>query len=197
MPILVTAGSQATSAGFKFSVIDFSNPGSPITVTPAFQGGCQVNQAGAKVFVGNVNGGQVQLFDISNPAAPVASGTIQAVLSGIGAIAIRGASVAVGEEINTFKARICLIDFSSPDNPVILGYASTPLVSVPDPQGGSNALPAITQLAFTGPSRVVASGDCGQLGRVEVPGRGPGRLRGTPWGSAPGWGHPGRDPPGT
>jgi Abnormal spindle-like microcephaly-assoc'd, ASPM-SPD-2-Hydin len=159
MPIVVTAGSQATpiGAGSKFSVIDFSNPGTPVAVTPAFQGGCQVNQDGARAFVGNLNGGQVQQFDVSNPAAPVPGGTAQTVLSGIGAIAIRGALVAVGEEINTFKARICLIDFSSPNNPVILGYAPTPLVSVPDPTGGTNALPAISQLAFTGPSRVVAS----------------------------------------
>jgi len=152
MSIVVTAGAPAS---FKFAVIDFSNPGSPVVATPSFQGGCQVNQDGAKAFAGNLNGGQVQLFDISNPAAPVAKGTAQTVLSGIGAIAIRGTLVAAGEETNTFKARICLIDFSSPDQPTILGYAQTPLVSV---TVGTNALPAISSLAFTGPDRVVASG---------------------------------------
>jgi hypothetical protein len=152
MSTVVTAGSPAS---LKFSVIDFGNPASPVSVTPSFQGGCQVNQDGAIVYVGNLNGGEVQRFDISTPAKPVAQGTAQTVLAGIAAIAIRGTLVAVGEETNTFKARICLIDFSSPSQPTILGYAQTPLVSV---TVGQNPLPAISQLAFIGPSRVVASG---------------------------------------
>ena len=62
--------------------------------------------------------------------------------------------MAAGEETNIFKARICLIDFSSPNQPTILGYAQTPLVSVT----GKDNLPAISQLAFIGPIYVVASG---------------------------------------
>src|SRR5581483_5091722 len=122
MPIVALAASPNNP---KFSVIDFSNPGNPLAVSPSFQGACQVKQDGANAYIGNLLGGQVQLFDISNPTAPVAHGTAPTVLAGIGAITVRGTRVAVGEATNTFKARICLIDFSSPGTPVILGTAPT------------------------------------------------------------------------
>jgi hypothetical protein len=53
MSVVVTAGAPAS---FKFAVIDFSNPGSPAAATPGFQGGCQVDQDGAKACAGNLNG---------------------------------------------------------------------------------------------------------------------------------------------
>lgn len=151
MSTVVTVGSPNS---FQFSVIDFANPANPVSIKPSFQDPCQVNQDGAIAYVGNLNGGQVQRFDISTPAQPVPQGTAPTVLAGINSIAIRGTLVAAGEETNIFKARICLIDFSSPNQPTILGYAQTPLVSVT----GKDNLPAISQLAFIGPNHVVASG---------------------------------------
>ena len=78
MPTVAVAGSPNNS---RFAVIDFSNPGAPLAVTPSFQGACQVKQNDASAYVGNQLGGQVRLFDISNPAAPLAHGTATTVLA--------------------------------------------------------------------------------------------------------------------
>jgi hypothetical protein len=158
MSWVCVAGSPTSS---NFSVIDFDNPNNPITRTPNFRGACQVKQDGTFAYVGNLLGGEIQQFDIASPATPVANGTANTRLGGIGVIAIRGSLVAVGEATNTFKARICLIDFSSRTTPRVLGTAQTPLVSVAT--SPTDTLAAISSLAFINPVRLVASGPAGSL----------------------------------
>src|SRR5947208_88758 len=97
MPRVVVAGS---TNNFTFAVIDFTIPTSPtvVQVNPGFGGGSTVDMDGSSAVAGNINGGQVRLVDVSNPAAPVLQGIFNTTLLGIGAIAIRGAQVAVGEQ---------------------------------------------------------------------------------------------------
>ena len=66
MTVVVVAGGNNDN---RFAVIDFSVPGSPTQVlaTPAFTGGCWVDRAGTLAAAANFNGGQVSIFDISNP----------------------------------------------------------------------------------------------------------------------------------
>jgi len=123
MPRVVVAGSENS---FDFAVIDFSTPSNPTvkSVNPAFGGGCRVAIDGSNAAVGNVLGGNVSLYDVSNPASPTLKGTFNSQLSGIGAIAIRGARVAVGEWVGTGN-RIKLLSFSNPSSPQLIGTANT------------------------------------------------------------------------
>jgi hypothetical protein len=112
-----------------FAVANFTNPGSPTVVqaNPGFGGGCAVAANGNLVAVGNLNGGQVVLFDLTNPAAPMKLGTLSTVLSGIGAIAFDGTRVLVGE-MNGIRA--VLIDVSNPNSPTILSTLNTGIGSI-------------------------------------------------------------------
>jgi hypothetical protein len=158
MPRVVVAGSDNS---FSFAVIDFTNPANPIVtpVNPGFGGGCRVTLDGPRCFVGNALGGDVRLVDVTNPSAPVQRGTVPTGLSGIGALAVQGNLVTVGEWINDFQARVALLDFSNPAAPVVLKIVPTPLTSVPTPSGQDNPNPpAIASIAFTAPNHVVAAG---------------------------------------
>jgi hypothetical protein len=150
MPPTVVAGSQNN---FTFGVCDFGlSPPAAHSVDPAFGGNCVVACDGNLVAAGDGLGTQVQLIDISNPAAPTLLGIINTTLSGIGAVAIRGNQVAAGE-LNGF--RIVLIDFTNPTAPSIVGTKNTPV-------GG------FSSLAFTGTSRVAGAGPNGPPTTVEV-----------------------------
>ena len=158
MPRVAVAGSDNS---FSFAVIDFSNPASPVvtSVNPGFGGSCRVTLDGPRCFVGNGLGGEVRLVDVTNPAAPVQRGTVSTALSGIGALAVQGSLVAVGEWVNNFQARVALLDFSNPAAPTVLKVVPTPLTSLPTPSGQDNPNPpAITSIAFTGTGHVVAAG---------------------------------------
>ena len=113
---------------------------------------------GPHCFVGNGLGGQVGLVDVTNPAAPVQRGTVNTMLSGIGALAAAGSLVAVGEWVNTFQARVALLDFSNPAAPIVVKVVPTPLSSLPSADPSNPNPPAITSLAFTGPNQVLAAG---------------------------------------
>jgi von Willebrand factor type A domain/Abnormal spindle-like microcephaly-assoc'd, ASPM-SPD-2-Hydin len=158
MPRVAVAGSDNS---FSFAVIDFTNPASPIitSVNPGFGGNCRVTLDGPRCFVGNGLGGEVRLVDVTNPAAPVQRGIVNTALSGIGALAVQGSLVAVGEWVNNFQARVALLDFSNPAAPAVLKVVPTPLTSLPTPSGQPNPNPpAITSIAFTGTNHVVAAG---------------------------------------
>jgi hypothetical protein len=126
MTVIVVAGSNNDN---RFAVIDFSVPASPadILMSPSFSGGCMVDCSGTLAAVGNYNGGQVDIFDISNPAAPALKGTVSTVLGGIGAISSDGSHVLVGE-VN--GSRAVLIDVTNPASPSILSTFSTALSSI-------------------------------------------------------------------
>jgi len=118
---VVVAGSNND---FSFAVVDFTNPNSPVVVlVPAgFGGGCMVDASGTLAAIGNFNGSQVLICDISNPASPVITGSVNTALSGIGAISIDGTRVVAGE-LNGLRA--VLIDASNPSNPVIASTHNT------------------------------------------------------------------------
>jgi hypothetical protein len=123
---VVVAGSNNE---FDFAVVDFTNPASPtkVLVTPPFQGGCMVDISGSLAAVGNFNGGEVEVFDVSNPASPVHKGGVSTVLGGIGSISIDGNRVLVGE-LNGLRA--ILIDASNPSSPSIVSTHNTGISSI-------------------------------------------------------------------
>jgi hypothetical protein len=123
---VVVAGSNNS---FKFAVIDFTNPNSPTvaTPTPPFQGGCVVDCFSTFAAVANFNGGEVAIYDISNPATPALKGSIPTVLGGIGAISMDGTRVLIGELNGT---RVSLIDVSNPAVPTILSTFASGISSI-------------------------------------------------------------------
>src|SRR5438034_10454240 len=137
MARIIVAGSENDGS---FAVIDFTNPAAPSVrlVNPGFIGGCRVAIGDHSAVAGDVLGDNVRMVDVLNPAVPVLQGFIATGLSGIGAIAIRGSRIAVGEFSNAFQARIVMIDFSSPMAPSLIGTAHTSLAS-----GGSTAIGSI------------------------------------------------------
>jgi Abnormal spindle-like microcephaly-assoc'd, ASPM-SPD-2-Hydin/von Willebrand factor type A domain len=153
MPRVILAGSENDT---RFAVIDFTNPNAPtvVQVNPGFGAGCRVNIDSSSAAMGSVLTGDVRLVDVTNPAAPVLLGNINTMLAGIGAIAIRGTRVAVGEFVNTFQARVKLIDFSNAMSPTIRGTAQTPLTSV----NTGDTLAAIASIAFLNDNVVYVSG---------------------------------------
>jgi hypothetical protein len=155
MPRVVVAGSENDTS---FAVIDFTTPGSPavVRVNPGFAAGCRVAINGTSAAVGSVLSGEVRLVDVTTPAAPIQQGSINTMLSGIGAIAVRGTRVAVGEFINSFQARAKLIDYSNSLSPSVIGTAPTPLTSVSG--GGTQTLAAISSIAFLSDNVVFVSG---------------------------------------
>jgi hypothetical protein len=96
MPRVVVAGSDNDSF---FAVVDFTAPDNPVVKRvppdPRFPfGACRVDIDRSMVAVGDSQGGDIGLFDVSNPSNPVSLGFIRTILSGIAAIAIRGSLVA-------------------------------------------------------------------------------------------------------
>src|ERR1700674_522393 len=154
MPRVVVAGSENDTS---FAVIDFTSPGSPsvVAINPGFGAGCRVAIDGSSAVAGSVLTGDVRMVDVTNPAAPVLQDNINTMLAGVGALAVRGSRVAVGEFVNSFQARVKLIDFSTPTAPVILGSAPTPLVSVTVGMDGSAA---ISSVAFLNDNVVLVAG---------------------------------------
>jgi len=161
MPKVAVAGSENA---VQFAVVDFTHsPPGLLLPNPGFNAGCRVDVDQNMAAVGSVLDGKVTVYDISVPSAPVKGATIDTLLQGIGAIAIKGSLVAVGEFVNNFQARVTLIDFSSPQAPQIKGTAATPFVGVnippdpDDPNSMNQVSGAISSLAFSSPFIVVAS----------------------------------------
>jgi hypothetical protein len=165
MPRVVLAGSEIDT---HFAVIDFTIAAAPSVslVDPGFGAGCRVALSNNVAVIGSVLSGSVRMADVTNPAATVLQGTINTMLSGIGSLAIRGSLVAVGEWVNSFQARVKLLDFSNPMVPVVLGAAPTPLTSNTDSMG--NSLAAIGSIAFLNDNVVFVSGPAGlQIYKVD------------------------------
>ena len=125
MRIAVVASQNA----FQFAVIDFTNPAA-ITVTPVnpgFGGSCVVDGDGELVAVGNANGDNVALYNISDPVKPALLGTIKTGLVGIGCISIDGKRVLAGEA-NGLRAT--LIDFATPSAPKLVSTLNVGISSL-------------------------------------------------------------------
>jgi len=123
---VVVTGSQNDSS---FAVTDFTNPATPTTkVVPApFSGGCTVDCDGTLAAIGNFLGGEVVIYDISNPASPVMKGSVNTSLAGISALSIDGTHVLVGE-MNGI--RLVFIDVSNPSTPTIVSTFSSAIDSI-------------------------------------------------------------------
>jgi len=74
-----------------------------------------------------MNGGQVQLYDLSDPSAPAKLGSIATGLSGIGALSFDGSHVLVGE-MNGLRA--ALIDVTNPATPTLVSVTNTGIASI-------------------------------------------------------------------
>jgi hypothetical protein len=159
MARVVVAGSENDT---HVAVIDFTVPAAPSVahIDPGFGSGTRVAIDGTSAAAGAVLTGNVRLIDVSNPAVPVAQGTFNTMLQGIGAIAVRGAHVAIGEYVNDFQARVKLLDFSNPMAPTLVGTAATVLtnITVPHPDDPADTSAAIASLAFLDDFNVVVSG---------------------------------------
>ncbi len=112
-----------------FAVIDFTNPASPTKVdaNPSFSGSCMVDSSGKLVAAANFLGGQVDIFDISAPAAPVLKGTVVTTLGGIGAVSFDGSRILIGE-LN--GQRLVLIDASNPAAPTVISTFTSAIASI-------------------------------------------------------------------
>ena len=145
MEVIISGSNNA----FDFAVTDFTAPNSPTNVTtnPGLGGGCMVDASGTLAAVGNFNGSQVTVFDISNPAIPVAGGSVGTLLSGIGAISVDAKRVLIGE-LNSGRA--VLIDASNPANPTVISTHNTTLggISAIALSGGKAVAAGPNDLAF-------------------------------------------------
>src|SRR5271154_2559557 len=109
----------------------FVTPGFPIDGPPLAFNGCVVacsrlytdgDQTGSIAVVGQYSGGDVAIYDVSTPAAPVKLSTFDTTLgapshSGIGAISLYGTSLLVGELAGP---NIILIDITNQKAPQIV-----------------------------------------------------------------------------
>ena len=103
----------------KFAVINFSNTPPTVVMTQGFENGNVVDCYGTLAAVAENSGNSVAIFDISTPALPSKTGSVDTGFQ-IGSISIYGSYVLAGE----FEgSRVSLIDVSDPANPFILGIS--------------------------------------------------------------------------
>lgn len=121
---------SSSANDFFFAVVDFTSPPPPpaVTANPGFGGGMVLTCSGSTAAVGNKLGGQVVLFDVSNPAAPAQIGQpIATGLSGISAIKLNGKKILVGESAGS---RVVLIDITTPTAPAVGPPITTTINSI-------------------------------------------------------------------
>ena len=73
MPRVVVAGSENDP---RFAIIDFSGTPQIVLENPGFGGGCRVDIGQNIAAVGSVLTGDVTIYDVSQPNAPVKGGAI-------------------------------------------------------------------------------------------------------------------------
>jgi len=158
MTTVVVSGSNND---FRFAVTDFSNAAAPSTtfVNPGFattggptNNGCVVacsslftdgDISGSLVAVGYYGGGQVAIYDLSNPASPSLKASFSTGLNGIGALSLNGNNLLVGEANGE---HIALLDISQPQSKAIV--SNTPV--------GDFANGGVSSLAINGSFAVVS-----------------------------------------
>jgi hypothetical protein len=116
MIVVVAAASPGNP---QFAVINFSNTPPTVVMQPGFQNGNVVDCYGTLAAVGALSGLEVALFDISVPASPVQTGSVQTGFQ-IGSISIGGSYVLTGE-LN--GSRVSLIDISNPASPEVISVS--------------------------------------------------------------------------
>src|ERR1039457_5172301 len=116
MVVVVAAASPGSP---EFAVINFGNTPPTVVMTPGFQNGNVVDCYGTLAAVGECSGYSVALFDLSVPALPVQTGSVQTSFQ-IGSISVYGSYVLTGE-LN--GSRVSLIDISNPASPYVLSVS--------------------------------------------------------------------------
>jgi hypothetical protein len=113
---------------FTFGVVHFADQGAPSVaeVDPEFDG-CVVAMEGDLVAAGNIGGGEVSLFRITDPSAPIPLGTLDTPLLGISAIAIAGNRLVAAESNGQ---RLAFINVANPASPALLGTKVTGIASI-------------------------------------------------------------------
>ena len=116
LAVVVAAASPGSP---EFAVINFGNTPPTVVMTPGFDNGNVVDCYGTLAAVAENSGYSVALFDISAPASPVQTGTVQTGFQ-IGSISIYGSYVLTGE---LSGSRVSLIDISNPASPYVLSVS--------------------------------------------------------------------------
>jgi hypothetical protein len=98
-----------------------------VLVTPPFLGGCTVDCDSTFACAGNSLGGDIAIYDISNPASPTLNGSIISTLGGIGAVSVAGSRVLAGE---VSGLRLILVDISNPSSPTIVSTFNSSISSI-------------------------------------------------------------------
>ena len=135
--------SVAGANNANFVVLDFTTPPPPppVNVTPPYTGGSALSCSGSMVAVGNRVGGQIALFDISDPANPKQVGqTISSGFGGVSAIKLNANRILAGE-LN--GSRVLLIDVSN----LASFHTGTPLTT---------PIASVTSVGLSGSKAVVA-----------------------------------------
>jgi hypothetical protein len=158
MTTVVVTGSNND---FRFAVTDFSNAKAPTTVfvNPGFSAagdptnnGCVVacsslftdgDISGSLVAVGQYAGGQVAIYDLSDPAEPQLKAVFDTGLGSIGALSLYGNNLLVGEAKGP---HIVLLDISKPQSNAIVSSIAA----------GDFANGGITAIAINGSLAVVS-----------------------------------------
>ena len=131
----------------KFAIIDYTNPPPPQPVlapaNPPWASGLVLGCNGSKLAVGTRMGGQIALFDVSNPGnpslltpLPISTGFV-----GVAALKFSSSQILVGE-VN--GPRVELIDVTDPLHPIFGSPFAVP-----------NFLPGIGSVTFAGTKAIV------------------------------------------
>jgi hypothetical protein len=122
-------GEGGSSPQDQVAVIDFTNPAAPTAalVLTTFVN-CAADCFGTFAAVGNYYAGQVNLYDITDPANPTMPGpAVETTLVGVGAISCDGTNVLAGE---IDGSRVVLIDASDLASPKIVSTFTTKIESI-------------------------------------------------------------------
>jgi hypothetical protein len=125
MRLIIASGPN----NFNFAVLDFTTPATPTVshTTPVFGGSCTLDTNDELAAVGNMNGGQVELYDLSDPSAPARLGSVATGLFGIAGLSFDGTRVLAGE-MNGLRA--ALIDVADPSAPKLVSLMTTGISSI-------------------------------------------------------------------
>ena len=168
MDVVVAAASPGSP---EFAVIDFGGTAPKVVMTPGFQNGNVVDCYGMQAAVGEYSGYSVALFDLSTPASPVQTGTVQTGFQ-IGSISIYGPYVLTGE---LFGSRVSLIDISNATSPYVLSVSDcAPLLNIISSvalrsPSLTNAAPPMTAVVSGDNNSVALYFEDPRIGAVPVP----------------------------
>lgn len=138
----------------NFAVMDFTHPSTPsmVKVNPPYAGQSVVTCNGSMIAVGNMNGPQVVLYDISNPALPVQVGQpVATPLANISAIKWNGSKILAGESSGTGQ-QVVLIDVSNPTSPTV----GAPVNACATIGNSTQCITGIGSIGLSGSKAVVA-----------------------------------------